>query len=335
MQNNKLDNTIEPLCDPANDRFAIFPISYDPIWKLYKHMQSMYWKAEEIDLSNDYTDMMALPKEEQHIIRMILAFFANADGIVNFNIRKRFLDEFKVPEVQVAYSWQQMIENIHNEMYSLMLMNLIKDTNERNELFNAVNTVPSIKLMKEWAFKWIDDEKATIGHRLIASACTELIFFGSSFLTIFWLKKYRNGGKNILNGLVKSNQFIARDETTHGMMGCMLYGYVVNKLQQQEVYDIVTESVEIAKVFAKDVIQGELIGMNITMMNEYIEYIADRLLVMLQYNKYYNTINPYPFMEAISLIGKNNFFEARSTEYTTAHTSENVTRSQINLLEDF
>ena len=329
-----MQKTIEPLTDPNNDRFAIFPISYEPIWKLYKHMQSMYWKAEEIDLSNDYNDLISLSNEEQHVIRMILAFFANADGIVNFNIRKRFLEEFKIPEVLVAYGWQQMIENIHNEMYSLMLMNLIKDTEERNKLFNAVNTVDSIKMMKEWAFKWIESD-TSIGHRLIAFACTELIFFGSSFLTIFWLKKYRNNGKNILNGLVKSNQFIARDETTHGMMGCLLYSYVVNKLSQNEVYEIVTDSVNIAKVFAKDVIQCDLIGMNITLMNEYIEYVADRLLVMLSYNKYYNTTNPYPFMEAISLIGKNNFFEARSTEYTTAHTSDNMMKSTLNLLEDF
>lgn len=338
---NKTDNSVsnhssltEPLLDPKNERFTIFPIKFPAVWKMYKTQQELYWKAEEIDFSTDYDDFVKLDSDEQHFIKMILAFFASSDGIVNFNLRERFLKEIKMTEAQVAYAWQMMMENIHSEVYSQMLDSIIKDSVEKEQLFNSIKLVPSIKLMADWAFKWIES-KDSLAYRIIAFAAIECIFFSGAFASIFWLKKYRSHGKNIMNGLIKSNQFISRDEGMHVKFACLLYSMIIYKLDKETAHHIISEAVDISKLFNKDAIKCQLIGMNLDLMYQYIEYVGDTLLVMLGYEKIYNTSNPFIFMESIALIGKTNFFESRPTEYQTAHTTKNIARRTINILEDF
>lgn len=328
------DSNVEPLTDPNNERFTIFPIKFPEIWEMYKTQQELYWKAEEIDFSKDYDDFITLESDEQHFIKMILAFFASSDGIVNFNLRERFLKEIKLTEAQVVYGWQMMIENIHSEIYSKMLENIIKDPVEKEYLFNSIKTVPSIELMAKWSFKWIDSSDS-LAYRIIAFAAVEGIFFSGAFASIFWLKKYRSNGKNIMNGLITSNRFIARDEGMHVKFACLLYSLIKNRLDKEIVQDIIIEAVEISKTFNKDAIKCEMIGMNIDLMYQYIEYIGDTLLVMLGYTKIYNTLNPFIFMESIGLLNKTNHFEARPTEYQIAHTSKNTAKKTINIIEDF
>lgn len=327
-------SNIEPLLDPENERFTMFPIKFPKIWEMYKMQQELYWKAEEIDFTGDVDDFEKLSDDEQHFVKMILAFFASSDGIVNFNLRERFINEIKITEAQVVYGWQQMIENVHSEVYSLMLENIIKDPVEKNKLFNSIQTVESIKKMADWAFKWIESSES-IAHRIIAFAAVEGIFFSGAFASIYWLKKYRNRGKNIMNGLVKSNQFIARDEGMHTLFACLLYSMILNKLDKSTVHNIIKEAVEISKMFNSDAIRCELIGMNIDLMHQYIEYIGDTLCVMLGYDKIYNSENPFNFMESIGILNKNNFFESRSSEYQSAHTVNNKIKNQLVLLDDF
>jgi len=325
---------LEPLLDPANERLTIFPIKYHSVWEMYKLMLEAFWKAEEIDFSSDYDDFQSFDQDTQHCIKMILAFFASSDGIVNFNLRERFSKEIKITEAQVAYGFQMMMENIHGEVYSLMLQNIVKDPIERDKLFNSIKTVPCVKLMADWAFKWIESTE-NFAHRLIAFAAIEGIFFSGAFATIFWLKKYRSSGKNIMNGLVESNRFISRDEGMHVMFACLLYSLIVKRVDKDVVNHIINDAVQISKLFNKDTIKCQMIGMNLELMNEYVEYIADTLLIMLGYEKLYNTDNPFPFMESIGLLNKVNLHENRPTEYKTAHTSKNIARNTINILKDF
>lgn len=333
---NDCNETIEPLLDPKNERLTILPISPDfkDIWDLYEEQMNSFWRASEIDFSRDYDDFMTLDEGEQNLIKMILAFFASSDGIVNFNLRERFLKEIKVTEAQVAYAFQMMMENIHGEVYSKMLEAIIKDEDERKKLFDAINTVEVIKIMADWALKWIHSTDS-FPHRLIAFACVEGIFFSSSFASIFWLKKYRNQGKNIMNGLVKSNQLISRDEGCHCKFACTLYSKIVNKLNMNTVHEMIHEAVNISKSFAKNAIQCDMIGMNLELMNQYLEYVGDTLLVMLGYEKKYNTINPFTFMESIGMMNKTNFFESRPTEYQSAVNNKNFIRDKIRILDDF
>jgi ribonucleotide reductase beta subunit family protein with ferritin-like domain len=328
------NNTIEPLLDPQNERLATFPIKYPKIWDAYKEQLAAFWKAEEIDFSRDYDDFNKLDENEQHFIKRILSFFASADGIVNFNLRERILKEIKMTEAQICYSFQMMMENIHGEVYSLMLENIIKDPVEKNKLFNSISNVDSIKLMADWAFKWTNKETNII-RIIVAYAAVEGIFFSSAFAAIFWLKKYRNKGKNIMNGLIKSNQLIARDEGCHTKFACLLYSTVINRLEQKEVYEIIGSAVNICKIFTKDAIKCDLIGMNLNLMNQYIEYVGDTLLVMLGYKKKYNTSNPFSFMESIGLTNKQNFFEARPTEYQSAYNDKNKSKKTITILKNF
>jgi ribonucleotide reductase beta subunit family protein with ferritin-like domain len=324
----------EPILDPVNSRFTIEPILYPDIWNSYKAQQNCYWRAEEIDFSKDYDDYCKLSSDEQHFIDMILAFFAASDGIVNFNIRERFLNEIQIIEALTAYSWQMMMENIHNEVYSKMLMNIVKDSARRDKLFNAIKTVKSVKLMADWAFKWIASS-ASFAHRLVAFAIVEGIFFSGAFAAIFWLKKYRSKGEHFLNGLIKSNEFISRDEGEHARFAVLLYSHLKFKLPKDDIYNILKEAVEISKQFNDDAIPCRLIGMNNELMNQYIEYIADRLLLLLNYPKLYNATNPFEFMETIGLNKKTNFFEHRPTDYQSANNSDNVLIKKIVELENF
>ena len=328
------NNIIEPLIDPANERLTVFPIKYTKIWDAYKEQLAAFWKAEEIDFSRDLDDFEKLDKDEQHFIKRILSFFASSDGIVNFNLRERILKEIKMTEAQIAYSFQMMMENIHGEVYSLMLENIIKDPVEKKKLFNSVSNFESIKMMADWALKWTNKETNII-RIIVAYAAVEGIFFSSAFAAIFWLKKYRNKGKNIMNGLIKSNQLIARDEGCHTKFACLLYSTVINRLEQEEVHEIISSAVDVCKVFTKDAIKCDLIGMNLDLMNQYIEYVGDTLIVMLGYEKKYKTKNPFSFMESIGLTNKQNFFEARPTEYQSAYNDKNKSKKTITILENF
>jgi len=323
----------EPILDEKNERLTVFPIQYKDIWDLYKIQEAAFWKAEEIDFSRDYDDFInKLSSDEQYVIKMILAFFAGSDGLVNLNLRKRFLNDIKIMEAQVAYSFQMMMEGIHGEVYSLMLDNIIKDPAEKDKLFNAIKTIDSVKLITEWGQKWIDSDKS-FGYRLIAFAIVEGVFFSSAFATIFWLKKFRGGGKQFMNGLIKSNDFIARDEGMHANFACLLYSHIKNKVEQKDVFEMFDEALQISKNFARDTIRCQLLGLSSDSMEKYLEYICDRLLVSLGYVKKYFTENPFDFMETIGLNKKTNFFEARPTEYQSAYT--NSTNDELILLEDF
>lgn len=314
----------EPLLDPKNEKFTIFPLQYYNIWQKYLEQIACFWKPEEIDFTGDKDDFDSLSKNEQHFIKRVLAFFASSDGIVNLNLSTRFCREIKITEARVAYDFQVMMENIHGHTYSLMLENIVTDPVERNNLFNSIETVPSIKVMATWALKWIESADK-FAYRLLAFACVELIFFSGAFASIFWLKTYKNKarggacGKPFMNGLITSNKFIARDEGLHGKYACELYNLLENKLHQNEVYDIVKESVQIAIDFMDDALPIRLIGMNSDMMSDYTKYIADRLLGMIHYPKIYNKKNPFKFMEKIGLDDKSNFFELRPTEYQDAN----------------
>jgi ribonucleotide reductase beta subunit family protein with ferritin-like domain len=280
----------EPILDESNSRFCVYPIVYQNLWNSYKKQQSAFWKAEEIDFSQDYKDWLNLNEDEQYVIKMILAFFANTDGIVNLNIGSTFLNEITINEAKVAYTYQMMMENIHSESYSLMLDNLIRDKTEKKFLFDAIKTIPSIKKISDWALKWIGSN-THISKRIVAFACVEGIFFSGAFATIFWLKKYKGSGKLFMPGLIKSNEFIARDEGMHCEFAYLLYSKIVNKLDEKIVKQMIKESVDIEKEFIIESLPCKLIGMNSLLMSQYIEFMADRLLLNLGYTKLYNVIN--------------------------------------------
>jgi ribonucleoside-diphosphate reductase subunit M2 len=311
----------EPILDKKNERFCLYPLEYPSLWNLYKKQQSAFWKAEEIDFSQDHKDWEKLSNQEKHVIKMILAFFANSDGIVNLNISSQLLNKITINEAKVTYNFQMMIENVHNECYVLMLDNLIKDRTEKEHLFNAITTIPSIKKISEWAIKWIDSD-VHVSNKIIAFACVEGIFFSGAFATIFWLKKYKSTGTMFLSGLIKSNEFIARDEGMHVEFACELYKLIVNKPSSKEVLKIITEAVDIGYDFVIESIQCRLVGLNSDLMFQYIKYVGDRLLVSLGYEKHYKVSNPFPFMETIGMLQKTNFHEHRPTEYQSAYNSD-------------
>jgi ribonucleoside-diphosphate reductase beta chain len=300
----------EPLLTEENKRFVIFPIKYNDIWKMYKTQEMAFWTAEEIDLSQDLTDWEEkLNDDEKHYIKNVLAFFAASDGIVNENLAENFLSEVQFPEAKFFYGNQIMIENIHSETYSLLIDTYIKDSKEKDRLFNALETVPSVKKKGEWALKWI--ESKSFVERLIAFAAVEGIFFSGSFCSIFWLKK-----RGLMPGLAFSNELISRDEGLHCLFACLLYkNYVVNKLSEERVKEIICEAVEIEKEFVSDSLPVSLIGMNANLMSKYIEYVADYWLMELGYTKVYGTECPFDFMEMMSLKNKTNFFEKKVSDY--------------------
>jgi ribonucleotide reductase beta subunit family protein with ferritin-like domain len=324
----------EELLKEENQRFTVFPIKYNSIWKLYKKQLEAFWKAEEIDFSNDKNDYMTLNKDEQNFVKMVLAFFAASDGIVNFNLRERFLKDIKIMEAQTAYGFQMMMEGVHNECYSLMLENIIDDKEEREYLFDAIKNVPSIKAMADWALKWIEST-SSFAFRLFAFAIVEGIFFSGAFASIFWLKKYRSQGKHFMNGFIKSNEFISRDEGMHVQFAVHLYSLLKHKLSTSLVNQLIDEAVKISITFTDDAIKTKLIGMNPELMEKYIKYIGDRLLVSLGYSKLYNEENPFDFMETIGMIRKTNFFEHRPTEYKSAYTADAKIQKRFTHLEDY
>jgi ribonucleoside-diphosphate reductase beta chain len=292
------------------NRFVLFPLKYNDIWQQYKTSEHSFWTAEEIDLAEDLTDWNEkLNADEKHYIKNVLAFFAASDGIVNENLAENFLKEVQYPEAKCFYGFQIMMENIHSETYSLLIDTYIKDEEEREHLFNAIETVPSVKKKADWALKWIDSE--SFAERLIAFAAVEGIFFSGSFCSIFWLKK-----RGLMPGLTFSNELISRDEGLHCQFATLLHNkYIQNKVSEERIKQIITEAVEIEKEFVSESLPVSLIGMNADLMKQYIEYVADFWLVELGCSKVYNSENPFDFMDMISLQGKTNFFEKRVAEY--------------------
>ncbi|MBC7388252.1 MAG: ribonucleotide-diphosphate reductase subunit beta [Opitutaceae bacterium] len=320
----------EPLLIENKDRFVLFPIQHDDIWKMYKQAEASFWTAEEIDLAQDQVDWLKLNDGERHFISHVLAFFAASDGIVNENLAVNFLAEVQYPEAKCFYGFQIMMENIHSETYSLLIDTYIKDSVEKDRLLHALDTVPCVTKKGEWALKWIGS--GSFADRLIAFAAVEGIFFSGSFCSIFWLKK-----RGLMPGLSFSNELISRDEGLHCDFACLLYTeYIKDKLSEEHVRDIILNAVEIEKEFVTDALPVDLIGMNAVLMAQYIEFVADRLLVALGGSKYYNAINPFDFMEMISLQGKTNFFEKRVAEYQKAGVmGEKDGNHTFSLEEDF
>lgn len=304
----------EPLLVENSRRFVLFPIKYHEIWQMYKKAEASFWTAEEIDLSKDTNDWNEkLNDNERYFISRILAFFAASDGIVNENLVENFSAEVQLPEAKCFYGFQIMMENIHSETYSLLIDSYIKDPKEADFLFNAIETIPCIKKKADWALRWINDDEALFGERLVAFAAVEGIFFSGSFASIFWLKK-----RGMMPGLTFSNELISRDEGLHTDFACLLFSHLQNRPDAVIVEKIITEAVSIEKEFFTDALPISLLGMNCGLMCQYIEFVADRLLVALGNKKVYNVTNPFDFMENISLAGKTNFFEKRVSDYQKA-----------------
>jgi ribonucleoside-diphosphate reductase beta chain len=293
----------EPILKENPNRFVLFPIQHSDIWEMYKKQEASIWTAEELDLSPDLVDWESkLNDDERFFIKHVLAFFAASDGIVNENLAENFLSEVQYTEAKFFYGFQVMMENIHSETYSLLIDTYIKDTKEKNYLFNAIETFEPVKKKADWAMRWIDN--GSYAERLISFAAVEGIFFSGSFCSIFWLKK-----RGLMPGLTFSNELISRDEGLHCDFACMLYNnHLVNKLPKEEVQKIIADAVEIEKEFVTESLPVRLIGMNSDLMSQYIEFVADRLLTELGNDKIYNTSNPFDFMDMINLQGKTNFF---------------------------
>ena len=309
----KAVSQVEPILAENPDRFVLLPIKYPKIWEWYKKAEASFWTAEEIDLVQDLQDWeLKLNDNERHFIKHVLAFFAASDGIVNENLVLNFMREVQIPEARCFYGFQIAIENIHSEVYSLLIDTYIKDPKEKDFLFHALQTLPCVAKKGEWALRWIE-QAPSFAHRLIAFAAVEGIFFSGSFCSIFWLKK-----RGLMPGLTFSNELISRDEGLHGDFACLLYSMLENQLDPQEVRDIITEAVEFEKEFVTDALPVSLIGMNADMMSQYIEFVADRLLMSLGVTKVYGTANPFSWMDMISIQGKTNFFEKRVGDYAKA-----------------
>ena len=320
---------MEPILTENKNRFVLFPIQHADIWQMYKQAEASFWTAEEIDLSQDQKDWENLNDGERHFISHVLAFFAASDGIVNENLAVNFMQEVQSPEARCFYGFQVMMENIHSETYSLLIDTYIKEPTEKHRLLNALDTVPAVAKKGDWALRWINSEN--FAERLIAFAAVEGIFFSGSFCSIFWLKK-----RGLMPGLTFSNELISRDEGLHCDFACLLYNqHLVNKLAPERVREIICDAVEIEKEFVTDALPVNLIGMNAKAMQQYIEFVADRLLVSLGLPKEYNATNPFDFMEMISLQGKTNFFEKRVAEYQKAGVMSERSDNVFSMDEDF
>jgi len=310
-----LPEDMEPLLTESKRRFVLFPIQYPDIWQMYKDAQASFWTAEEIDLSHDISDWEhRLNDNERHFISHVLAFFAASDGIVNENLVERFSNEVQAAEARCFYGFQIMIENVHSETYSLLIDTYIKDPQQRDFLFDAIETIPCIKKKADWALRWISDGKSSFAERLVAFAAVEGIFFSGSFASIFWLKK-----RGLMPGLTFSNELIIRDEGMHTEFACLLFHHLRRRPHPSVILKVVTEAVEIEQEFLTNALPCALIGMNADLMRQYIEFVADRLLVSLGNEKHYHSKNPFDFMDMISMQGKTNFFEKRVSEYAKAN----------------
>ena len=301
----------EPLLTENENRYVMFPIVDQDIWKMYKKQMDCFWRTEEIDLSKDVIHWETLNDNEKFFIKMILAFFAASDGIVLENLGQRFMNEVQLAEARAAYGFQIMMENIHSETYSLLIDTLVKEEREKTKLFQALNNFPCIKKKADWAIKWINDKRSGFATRLVAFACVEGIFFSGAFCAIYWLKK-----RGLMPGLTFSNELISRDEGMHTDFAILLFSKLKKKPKRAKILEIFKDAVEIEQEFICEALPCKLIGMNAKLMKQYIEFVADRLIVQLGYSKHYNSANPFDFMEMISLEGKTNFFEKRVGDYS-------------------
>jgi ribonucleoside-diphosphate reductase beta chain len=329
----RLDEVNEYLCSKEpiyNDsRMQLYPIKYDDIWDMYNKAKAAFWVAEEVSLTDDVTDWEKLDEEEKHFILMVLAFFACSDFIVNENLDEGYTDMVKVPELKMFLHYQEMMEDIHSQMYQILINTLVKDNVLKDKLFHATVRIPSIQKKAEWARKQIKTQNL-IG-RLVAFACVEGIFFSGSFCSLFWLKK-----RGLMKGLCHSNELIARDEGMHRDMACLIYNkYIVNKFNPDNVKKIVKEAVEIEKEFVCESLPYNLKGMNKELMCQYIEYVADHMCMSMIEDKIYNVENPFPWMDLISLEGKTNFFEKRVSSYAKQSVITHESQKEISFDEDF
>jgi len=318
-----VEEPIEQLLKSDN-RLTIFPIQHYDMWDMYKKSVSCFWTAEELDLSKDIDDFNKMSENERNFIKNILAFFSSSDTIVNINLGERFLNDVQVLEAKFFYAFQMTIENIHSETYSLLIDTYFKDPREKHEAFNAIQLIPCIQKKAEWCFKWINDKDASFAQRLIAFAIVEGIFFSGAFCSIFWLKE-----RGLMQGLSFSNELISRDEGMHVEFAVLLYSKITNKLSQEVVHQIVKEAVDVEKNFIIESIPCSMLGMNAELMSVYIEFVADRLLTQLNYDKIWNSANPFPFMERISIETKSNFFESRVSQYSKANVGSKQDHSEI------
>ena len=305
---------MEPLLTINNNRFVMFPIQDNTIWKMYQKQIDCFWRPEEIDLTKDLNDWDKLSTDEQFFISMILAFFAASDGIVLENLATRFMIDVQLSEAKAFYGFQIAMENIHSHTYSLLIETYIKNTEEKHKLFNAIDNFPCIKKKADWTQKWIHDKKSDFATRLVAFACVEGIFFSGAFCSIYWLKK-----RGLMPGLTFSNELISRDEALHTEFAILLYSKLNNKIKEKQFYEIINEAVQIETEFICDALPCRLIGMNQIMMIQYIQFVADRLCLQLGYNKIFNIGNPFSWMELISLDSKTNFFEKKVDAYALAN----------------
>ena len=319
---------LDPIITPNDSRYVMFPIQDQDIWKMYKTQVDCFWRAEEIDLTKDLTHWLTLSTDEQYFISMILAFFAASDGIVLENLAVRFMGEVQLAEARAFYGFQIAMENIHSQTYSLLIETYIKNEEEKNKLFRAIEHFPCIKKKSDWAQKWINDKRSSFATRLIAFACIEGIFFSGAFCSIYWLKK-----RGLMPGLTFSNELISRDEALHTEFAILLHNKLHKKVSKTKIHDIIKEAVDIETEFICDALPCRLIGMNALMMTQYIQFVADRLSVQLGCDKIYNVANPFDFMELISMQQKTNFFESSVSDYALANKTKDENTFEFN--EDF
>ncbi len=324
----KTNDDNEILLKKDKNRFVMFPIKYHDIYEMYLKAQATFWTAEEIDLTKDESDWKKLTENEKYFIKNIIGFFAGSDGIVNENLANRFQREIEIPEARAFYTYQSYNETIHSITYSLLIDTYIKDVEEKNKILNSIENIPCVAEKAAWAYKWIENNEVSFATRLIAFAIVEGIFFSGSFCAIYWLKK-----RGLMQGLTFSNELISRDEGLHCEFATLLYSKINNKLNQDVVYEIIDDAVRIEKKFITESLPCALIGMNKDMMCQYIEFVADRLLIQLGYDKKFESENPFEFMELISLRPKTNFFEKKVGEYIKSNISKTTTDIEVD--EDF
>jgi ribonucleoside-diphosphate reductase subunit M2 len=315
----------EPLLVEDVNRYVMFPIQYDKIWAMYKKQVECFWRVEEVDLSKDLISWETLNDDEKYFIKMVLAFFAASDGIVLENLGMRFMSEVQCSEARAFYGFQIAMENIHSEMYSLLIDTYIKDKSEKQNLFCALDNFPCIKKKADWAIKWINDKRSSFATRLVAFACVEGIFFSGAFCSIYWLKK-----RGKMPGLTFSNELISRDEALHTEFAILMFNMLNKKINKKKIVEIITEAVDIEREFICDALPCRLISMNSKLMSQYIEFVADRLAVQFGCDKIYNVTNPFDFMEMISIEGKTNFFEKRVGEYALANKEKDESVFDLN-----
>jgi len=320
----------EPMLKENPDRFVLFPIEHQDVFKMYKDLVAVRWIAEEIDTTKDLMHFKALTPNERHFISRILGFFAGSDGIINENLATNFANEIQWPEAKAFYSEQMSNETVHSETYSRLVDTYIEDKNEKVDILRSIRTMPFVHKKAAWALHWMNSKEADFATRLMAFAAVEGIFFSGAFCAIFWFKQ-----RGILPGLTSSNEFISRDEGLHTDFACLLYSKIENRLSKTKAIKLIKEAVRIEKEFITEAIPCSMIGMNSKMMGQYIEFVADRLLVQMGYPRVYETANPFSFMERISLEGKDNFFEKRVTSYALAGVGKTAEQMSFNLAADF